>query len=688
MNRTRRRFVVSTYYCFCYWTPTLAWSIHRPQGSNSNYGLMSSTIPSQGDSPTWCPEQQIYIGGVIPDTSDIQSLLKEQNGTLRIFGYGSLCWSPGAGVLANEGVTKQRGQAIGYQRCWAQKSADHRGTPSFPGIVCTLLRDEEVHNIQVTACDSKLQDSRPSMTEGVVYTIPSEQVEECLAELDFREKGGYARDVVDVVINQNDNSVKALLYRGTPDNPAFWSRPLLDLSFAAATMAVSIGPSGKNCDYLFQLDEFMRDPAVSHLSTNEDHVVDTRTSYLSTMAKEFQQHNLYFLFGSGSNQHNQLLLASKQNKVFLVNGEDAHKLTELLLCTKRVDNDQVKALIAGGGHSGLLTERGHLYLWGWNNRGQLGSLEKDESDKETLVVTQQLHKILVDHVALGFSHSLLIEKNTGKLFAFGDNARGQVSGIASTEPVTLPVTPDFIRNERIVAIAAGIFHSAAISSIGVLWTFGCKRFGQVLHSDEEGGHFACFQPQENCRFHQVVCGRRHTVILDEDGKVWTLGENKYGQLGRSISGTIDGIPRLVEGPLGEKGSQCIAIACGWSHTIVTVQTTDEKIEFYGWGRNDKGQLGTGSTEFIGTPTRLFTKLNGLKSVCCGSESTMILDKSGVISGCGWNEHGNLGIGNNRDILEATTMVGARVVAPPPTYGERRILMAAGGAHFLAVQRTD
>jgi alpha-tubulin suppressor-like RCC1 family protein/cation transport regulator ChaC len=650
---------------------------------------MSSTAAGQDDSPIWCPEQHIYIGGVVPDTSDIQSLLKDQNGTLRIFGYGSLCWSPGTGALANEGVTKQRGRAIGYQRCWAQKSADHRGTPSFPGIVCTLLSDEEVHNIQAVACDSQPQNSQPSMTEGIVYTIPSEQVEECLVELDFREKGGYARDVIDVVEYQSGNSIKALLYRGTPDNPAFWSRPLLDLSFAAATMAVSIGSSGKNCDYLFQLDEFMQNTAVSHSSVYEDHIGDTRTSQLATMAKEFQQHDLYFLFGSGSNQHNQLLLASKHNKANLVNGEDAHKLTEMLLCTKRVDKDQVKELVAGGGHSGLLTERGNLYLWGWNKHGQLGSSGKEEvdNDNDTVGMIQSLNEILVEHAALGFSHSLLIEKNTGKLFAFGDNSRGQVSGMASTEPVTRPVTPDFIRNEKVVAIAAGLFHSAAISSTGALWTFGCNRFGQALPRDEEGHHFAQFQSDGSVRFCQVVCGRRHSVILDEGGRVWTLGENKHGQLGRSINGAIDGTPRLVEGPLGEKGSRCIAIACGWSHTIATVQTADEKIEFFGWGRNDKGQLGTGSTEFIGTPRKLFTKVHGSKSVCCGSESTMILDQSGVIRGCGWNEHGNLSIGNNRDILEATTIVGARVVAPIPTKGEGSILMAAGGAHFLAVQCT-
>ena len=48
---------------------------------------------------------------------------------------------------------------------------------------------------------------------------------------------GYSRDVINVS-TQNENgdnykNVKALLYRGTPDNPAFWKRPLIDLPFAA-----------------------------------------------------------------------------------------------------------------------------------------------------------------------------------------------------------------------------------------------------------------------------------------------------------------------------------------------------------------------------------------------------------------------------------------------------------------------
>lgn len=48
-------------------------------------------------------------------------------------------------------------------------------------------------------------------------------------------KKGYARDVIEVVEDESGNVVPALLYRGTPSNPAIWPRALKDLPFAAGT---------------------------------------------------------------------------------------------------------------------------------------------------------------------------------------------------------------------------------------------------------------------------------------------------------------------------------------------------------------------------------------------------------------------------------------------------------------------
>jgi cation transport regulator ChaC len=157
--------------------------------SITGFSYSMSAGHQREEGPSWCPEQQIYINGVVPDHPELDALLQENGGALKIFGYGSLCWGPGEGALAKEGVTTTLGRAIGYKRCWAQKSADHRGTPQFPGIVVTILTEEEVNAIRSRRGTTFVRESHPHLTEGVIYTIPPDQVDECLAELDFREKG-------------------------------------------------------------------------------------------------------------------------------------------------------------------------------------------------------------------------------------------------------------------------------------------------------------------------------------------------------------------------------------------------------------------------------------------------------------------------------------------------------------------
>jgi cation transport regulator ChaC len=214
-NNKQRRSFTHTYF-----------SSSTTDDSESNSDIMITE--ENPDAPRWCEEQQIYIDGKIPENAQVKEILEKENGYLRLFGYGSLCWNPGT-TLGQEGVSSTLGKAKGYKRCWAQKSTDHRGNPSFPGIVCTLLKDSEVRLIKNEPSVS----SDPSMTEGKIYTIPPPLVEQVLEELDFREKGGYARDIIDVVEDESGEIHQALLYRGTPDNPAMWERALLDLPFAA-----------------------------------------------------------------------------------------------------------------------------------------------------------------------------------------------------------------------------------------------------------------------------------------------------------------------------------------------------------------------------------------------------------------------------------------------------------------------
>ena len=184
---------------------------------------------------------------------------------LIIFGYGSLCWRPD-GML--EKCNSFPGLVRGWARLFAQKSMDHRGTPDFPGLVVTLAEVEMLKGLP--GFD---QVRIPEDTLGRAYVVPDADADRLLADLDFREKGGYTRKVVSVERLDGTGSVRALLYSGTVDNPNFWwgeDGLGLDMERAASIISRATGPSGPNLEYLVQISAFLReqghhDPHVEEL---------------------------------------------------------------------------------------------------------------------------------------------------------------------------------------------------------------------------------------------------------------------------------------------------------------------------------------------------------------------------------------------------------------------------------------
>jgi len=167
-----------------------------------------------------------------------------------IFGYGSLIWRPGFSYLR-----KFDGYIRGWARYFWQASTDHRGTPEEPGRVVTLVQD----------VDGAMQ----SETWGTVYCIPEEEAEVILKNLDYREKGGYTREEVEVYIRGQDEPVvkKAILYVGTQKNSCFIGETPVE--HIARQIYKCIGPSGPNVDYLLNLADSMR-----KMNVHDPHVVE------------------------------------------------------------------------------------------------------------------------------------------------------------------------------------------------------------------------------------------------------------------------------------------------------------------------------------------------------------------------------------------------------------------------------
>ena len=160
-----------------------------------------------------------------------------------IFGYGSLIWRPDMLYRRSAKV-----RTTGWARRFWQGSHDHRGVPGAPGRVVTLV---------------------PNVTdwcEGIAYGIDDEYADEVFEQLDFREKNGYAQHWVDMTF-PNGRSEKGLVYIATQDNEAFLGPAPTNV--IARQIADSIGPSGTNIDYLFELAKALR-----QLDIFDEHIFD------------------------------------------------------------------------------------------------------------------------------------------------------------------------------------------------------------------------------------------------------------------------------------------------------------------------------------------------------------------------------------------------------------------------------
>jgi cation transport protein ChaC len=224
---------------------------------------------------------------------------------LYIFGYGSLIWKP-SDVLENFSVFKS--MCLGHRRTFFQRSMDHRGTPSFPGLVANLVDDQLLET-----SGWRLPHEEPSTCMGVSYLIPSDNIISVIAELDYRERGGYSRHLIpvkfieDTPFHKAGEIVQVLVYTGLQKNPNFYLPILTNMIHyqycllkLSNIIAFAHGPSGANADYLINLTTYLRKSKIS-----DDHLyeltrlVQNRLDRLPIPASKTD----FCLIGWGSNEH-------------------------------------------------------------------------------------------------------------------------------------------------------------------------------------------------------------------------------------------------------------------------------------------------------------------------------------------------------------------------------------------------
>ncbi|KAH8398626.1 hypothetical protein KR215_003278, partial [Drosophila sulfurigaster] len=163
------------------------------------------------------------------------------------------------------------------------------------------------------------------------------------------------------------------------------------------------------------------------------------------------------------------------------------------------------------------------------------------------------HPWRVQQLECGQEHALLLNGN-GDVYSWGNGLRGQLGQVTLGVEET-PQLIEALAGIKITHIAAGGWHSAAISAFGDLYTWGLNSNGQLgmrimkpdgilkeptvyplpqLHdlpaccsvsSDDDESAYQC-DPVK------VIAGSRHTMLMRSCGRLWATGWSAHGQLGK------------------------------------------------------------------------------------------------------------------------------------------------------------
>jgi hypothetical protein len=232
-------------------------------------------------------------------------------------------------------------------------------------------------------------------------------------------------------------------------------------------------------------------------------------------------------------------------------------------------------------------------------------------------------------------------------------------------------------------VACGEDYTLVLTAMGLVWNCGYNGNGQLGHGDKADKLVLTLVGAEGFRGVQIVmvaAGGSHSVALGAEGRVWTWGKGKFGQLGHN-----NGEGRLVPMQLaGEAlgGAAAVLVASGYGHTVAVTREG----ELWVWGYGGQGQLGLGDCANRLAPTLVgaeegFGELQVL-TVACGCWHTLAVTKDGALWTFGMGENGALG-----HIDHTTRLVPTRIEAQH--FGNAKIVSTAGGdSHSAAVTEED
>lgn len=259
--------------------------------------------------------------------------------------------------------------------------------------------------------------------------------------------------------------------------------------------------------------------------------------------------------------------------------------------------DDAIDVASGDAFSCVARRSGAVACWGRNDLGQLGDGSKEPSRPFPGPVPNLDDGIAV---AAGAAQACAVRK-TGAVVCWGINDKGQLGRAAAPTPLRPGPVPKL---DDATAVSLGAEHGCALRRSGEVLCWGSDAEGQLGDgAGNRGGKVAQLGDAIALR-----SGRAHTCALRQTGAIACWGANNHGQIGNGAGAAQ--LKQPVHIPTAVTKVDASEIAVGPDHGCA--RTRDGKAVC--WGRNDAGQLGSGTASSVWTsrvPVQGLTNLTAL-----------------------------------------------------------------------------
>ncbi len=300
---------------------------------------------------------------------------------------------------------------------------------------------------------------------------------------------------------------------------------------------------------------------------------------------------------------------------------------------------EIVGVVAGKWHNVLLMNNQTIRPWGRDRYGSLGNGSVEDG---------------VADVDAG-GDATLLAMTDGTVWTFGDNLLA-----GSSVPVQIVDVPEVV---QVGALSDG---GMLLADGGVLWGFGdaenasCQLAGEP-YPGEEGVLGPAPIPDLPENIVAVSAGNAHAVALDADGTAWVWGS----RFGCTPWAVLDGV---------------VDVAAGQSAYALLLRDDGT---VWGIGYNTFGQLGDGTTVSRFTAPTQAVGLTDVVDIAAGDRHSLFVKSDGTLWVSGWNRYCQLGL--EEEISPEEPAFGTFVMEATQVGLTDVVAVAGGYLHSVAVR---